>query len=166
MLENALHIAAVGVGATLAMDAWALLLRHVYGVIGLDYRMVGRWIGHMPHGRFRHDGISRAVPVAGEAAIGWIAHYAIGIGFAAGLVSVAGPGWLLVPTPAPALAIGLLTVAAPFLVMQPAFGFGIAASRTPDPVAARLRSLITHLIFGCGLYAAACTINILMKGAV
>jgi hypothetical protein len=38
--------------------------------------------------------------------------------------------------------------------MQPGMGLGIAASRAPDPRAARLRSLTTHAIFGLGLYAA------------
>ncbi len=37
-----LHIAAVGVGATLVMDLWALLCRHVFGVPSLDLALVGR----------------------------------------------------------------------------------------------------------------------------
>ncbi|MCW0233507.1 MAG: DUF2938 domain-containing protein [Ferrovibrio sp.] len=155
MLDTILQVAAVGAGATLAMDAWGLLLRRVYGVAGLDYRFVGRWLGHLPRGRFRHDGIGKSAPVAGEVLLGWAAHYAIGIAFAAGLVAIRGADWLATPTPAPALLAGLVTVAAPYFVMQPAFGMGIASSRTPDPTAARLRSLITHLVFGTGLYLAA-----------
>lgn len=155
MSEFVLRVVAVGVGATLVMDAWALVLRHVYGVAGLDYRMVGRWLGHMAGGRFRHDGIGRAAPVPAEAAIGWAAHYAIGIGFAAGLVVVQGDNWLQAPTVAPALLTGVVTVVAPLLVLQPALGLGVAASRTPAPGAARARSLITHLVFGTGLYVAA-----------
>ena len=58
------------------------------------------------------------------------------------------------PTIGPALLVGIGTVAAPFLVMQPGMGAGIAASRTPRPAAARLQSLVTHTIFGLGLYAA------------
>lgn len=45
-------------------------------------------------------------------------------------------------------------MAAPFLLMQPGMGAGIAASRTPRPTIARLHSLLTHAIFGLGLYAA------------
>lgn len=155
MSELILRIVAVGVGATLAMDLWGLVLRRVYGVAGLDYRMVGRWLGHMPRGQVCHAGIGKAAPVAGEAVIGWAAHYAIGILFAAGLVAMFGAGWLQAPTILPALLTGLVTVAMPFLVMQPAFGMGIASSRMPDPTAARLRSLITHLVFGTGLFIAA-----------
>jgi hypothetical protein len=43
----------------------------------------------------------------------------------------------------------------PFFVMQPALGAGIAASKTPSPAQARLRSVATHAVFGIGLYLAA-----------
>ena len=155
MSEIVLPTLLVGAGATLAMDLWALVLKYVYGVTGLDYRMVGRWFGHILRGRITHEAIGRSAPVAAEALIGWIAHYAIGIVFAAGLVAVWGEGWLKAPSLAPALLAGLVTVSAPFFVMQPAFGLGIAASRTPNPMQARLRSLVTHLVFGSGLYLAA-----------
>jgi hypothetical protein len=46
-------------------------------------------------------------------------------------------------------------VAAPLFVMQPAMGMGIAASKTPNPATARLRSLVVHAAFGVGLYVSA-----------
>ena len=36
--------------------------------------------------------------------------------------------------------------------MQPAFGLGVAAAKTPDPAAVRLRNLRTHATYGVGLY--------------
>ncbi|MCB8813907.1 DUF2938 domain-containing protein, partial [Escherichia coli] len=72
----------IGVGATLVMDLWALLLKRLFNAPSLDYAMVGRWIGHLPRGRLTHPGIARSAPIAGERAIGWIAHYAIGVLFA------------------------------------------------------------------------------------
>jgi hypothetical protein len=36
--------------------------------------------------------------------------------------------------------------------MQPLFGLGFAASKTKNPVQARLRSLMNHTVFGVGLY--------------
>lgn len=155
MVETVLRTILVGIGATLVMDLWALVLKHVYGVTGLDYRMLGRWLGHLLHGQVRHDAIGRSAPVSAEALIGWTAHYAIGIAFAAGLVAVWSPDWLQAPRLAPAVLTGLVTVAAPFLILQPAFGLGLAACRTSKPSTARLRSIITHLVFGLGLYAAA-----------
>jgi hypothetical protein len=50
--------------------------------------------------------------------------------------------------------VGAGSVAAPFLLMQPGMGQGIVARKTPKPWAARARSLVTHLVFGLGLYAA------------
>jgi hypothetical protein len=146
---------AVGAGATVVMDAWMAVRKRLLGIAPPDYRMVGRWFAHMPRGRFRHARIADAAPVAGEGALGWAVHYATGAAFAAVLLAACGAGWARSPTLAPALLVGLASVAAPFLVMQPAMGAGIAASRTPRPAAARLQSITTHLIFGFGLYAAA-----------
>jgi hypothetical protein len=63
-----------------------------------------------------------------------------------------GSGWLIDPSVLPAISFGLLTVVFPFFIMQPCMGLGIAASKTPQPNLARFRSLLTHLIFGFGLY--------------
>ena len=108
----------------------------------------------MPRGRFIHRPIAASPPLRGEGAIGWSAHYLIGIAFAWILLAIAGAGWLRHPVILPALIVGIGSVAAPFLVMQPGMGAGIAARHTPNPGAARIRSLTTHLIFGIGLYAA------------
>lgn len=145
----------IGLGATLVMDLWAVLLRRAFGIPALDYALVGRWLGHMPAGRFAHEAIFAATPVRGERPIGWIAHFAIGVGYAGAFILIVGPEWVRNPTVWPALLFGLATVAAPFLVMQPAFGFGIAASKFPSPWTARARSLATHAIFGLGLFGAA-----------
>ena len=143
----------VGAGATLAMDLWAIFNKRVFGIASLDYALVGRWLGHLPRGRFAHDAIGQAAPVRGERAWGWLFHYLTGIAFAAILLALAGPAWLQHPTLAPALLLGIATIVAPFFILQPGLGAGIAASRTPRPNIARLRSLLTHTVFGAGLYA-------------
>ncbi|QTD93936.1 DUF2938 domain-containing protein [Burkholderia anthina] len=154
-----LRILLIGAGATLLMDLWALFRRRMFGIPSLDYALVGRWLGHMMRGRFRHASIAAAPPVPGERAFGWVAHYAIGAAFAMLPVAIAGTEWVGTPTPMPALVAGLASVAAPFFVMQPAFGFGVAASRTPQPGIARRRSIVTHLVFGAGLYLAAVALS-------
>lgn len=154
-LDFTLRAVAIGVGATAVMDLWALFLKRMFGISPLDYAWVGRWIGHFREGRFAHSTIARAAAVPGEAAVGWGAHYATGIVFAALLLAIAGPNWAQNPTPLPAVIVGVGTVVAPFFLMQPAFGFGIAASRTPKPRVARLRSLMAHFSFGVGLYLSA-----------
>lgn len=150
-----MHAVLIGVGATAVMDAWALLLRGCFGLPSLNYAMVGRWLGHLPSGRFVHQNIAKAAPVAGETAIGWVAHYLIGIVFAAMLLAAVGVEWAHRPSVLPALLFGVLSVVAPFFVLQPGLGAGIAASKTPQPNTARLRSLMTHTVFGIGLYLAA-----------
>ena len=154
-MEMFIRAVLIGVGATALMDLWAVFLKRAFVIPSLDYAMVGRWLGHIPTGRFIHASIAASPAIRGERAIGWVAHYAIGIVFAALLLTVCGLGWARAPTLGPALAVGIATVAAPFLILQPGMGLGIAASRTPKPNLARIRSLITHAIFGLGLYGAA-----------
>jgi hypothetical protein len=146
----------MGAGATVVMDLWAIARKRLLGVPSPDYGLVGRWLAHMAlSGRLRHDRISASPAVRGERLIGWAAHYLTGIAFAALLPAIWGSAWIREPTIGPALLVGVGTVAAPFLLMQPGMGAGIAASRTPRPAAARLQSVVTHAIFGLGLYAAA-----------
>lgn len=154
-MDIVLQAVGIGAGATLVVDAWAFLLQRAWGIRPLDWALAGRWIGHFPRGRFMHADIAAATPVRGERWLGWSFHYATGIAFALALLAVNDSGWADRPTLAPCLAVGLLTVVFPFLVMQPALGAGVAASRTPRPAQARLRSLVTHGVFGLGLYLAA-----------
>ncbi|MDH1192770.1 DUF2938 domain-containing protein [Stenotrophomonas sp. GD03958] len=151
----AMDAVVVGVGATAVMDLWAVVQRRLFGIPSLDFAMVGRWLGHLPRGQFRHDGIGCAAAVGGERALGWTAHYVTGVVFAALLLAVAGSDWVHAPTLWPALAFGILSVAAPFFILQPGMGAGIAASKTLAPGKARLRSLVAHSVFGVGMYLSA-----------
>ncbi len=136
-------------------------LRRALRVQTLDYALPGRWIGHFPRGRFAHPRIAAAEPVQGERAMGWLAHYSIGIAFALMLLALQGPSWAQSPTLLPPLLVGLGTVTAPWFVMQPAFGAGVAGSKTPKPLAGRLRNLSTHLVFGIGLYLTPLALSVL-----
>lgn len=143
----------IGISATAVMDLWTIIRKPLLGLAPPDYGLVGRWIAHMRRGRFRHASIAAAPRVRGERLIGWTAHYLTGIAFAGALIGIWGLTWIRHPTLGPALAVGIGTVTAPFLLMQPGMGAGIAASRTPRPGAARMQSLVTHAVFGIGLYA-------------
>ena len=148
----------IGVGATIAMDLLAIILQQLMGIAPLNYALVGRWLAHIGKGVFRHDNIATAKPVTAELIVGWAAHYLIGVVFAAALIMFIGNEWISVPSVIPAIVFGILTVGFPFFIMQPGMGFGIAASKAPKPNVARFRSLLTHFIFGLGLYFAA-TLN-------
>lgn len=152
-MEYTISALVIGAGATAATDAWAMIRRRWFGVAAPNWGLVGRWIGHMPRGRFRHSSMTAAPAVGGERLIGWLAHYAIGVAFAVVLISIGGREWIDAPALGPALLVGTVSVLAPFFLMQPGMGAGVAASRTPRPAAARLQSLLTHVVFGLGLYA-------------
>jgi hypothetical protein len=154
LMENTARIALIGIGATAAMDTWALLLKRL-NVPTLNFAFMGRWVGHWRRGTWMHDSIASATPVKGELALGWLVHYVIGVAFAGLLVGLYGLAWMKNPSLLPALSVGIGTVVAPLFVMQPAMGAGIASSRTPAPARNRIKSLANHTAFGIGLYLAA-----------
>jgi hypothetical protein len=142
----------VGLGATLIMDLWNSFLKRAFGIPSLDYCLLGRWVSHMPSGSFHHPSMAAAPKKRFECTVGWIAHYSIGAMLALTFVALTSASWLARPTLLPALLYGVGTVVLPFLLLQPSFGLGIAASRSPNPAQARLKSLATHTVFGIGLY--------------
>lgn len=148
------NVILIGAGATAFLDVASAILFPLFRAPMSNYALVGRWLAHAAHGHVFHDAIAKSAPVKGEAAIGWSAHYLIGVGYAAVLLLV-WPNWAATPTLGPAMIVGIGSVLAPFFIMQPGMGAGVAASRTPNPNAARLRALAVHALFGVGLYVAA-----------
>src|SRR5262245_50059706 len=103
MIDTLTAAILVGIGATALTDVWGYARKPLLGIAPPDYGMVGRWMGHMAHGQFRHEAISKSPPVHGERLIGWTAHYLIGIAFAGLLIAFRGQAWLQDPDPLPAL---------------------------------------------------------------
>ena len=162
-LEVVVRVALIGIGATVVLDLWNAILKRLFGVPSLNLATLGRWIGYFPRGRFLHNNIAATSPIRGERFIGWGAHYMIGITFASLLLAIWGLDWARHPTPLPALVVGLVTLVAPFFIMQPGMGMGIAASKTPTPNAARLKSVVSHTVYGIGLYGAALLSSLLIR---
>jgi len=154
---------AIGIGATLVMDLWNLFLKRAFAIPSLSYCLLGRWVRHMPEGTLRHANIAAAPRKPHECTIGWIAHYTVGVVLALVFVVFAAGGWLARPTLLPPLLFGVGTVVFPFFILQPSFGLGIAASRAPNPTQARLKSLMTHIVFGIGLYACALGVSYVLR---
>jgi hypothetical protein len=153
-VEFTLRAVLIGAGGTMLMDLWAVLLRQ-FGVPSLNLAFLGRWIGHLPRGHWMHRSIAGATPVRGEAWIGWCAHYSIGVTFSALVLWTYGVGWARSPTLLPALFMGIVTVVAPWLILQPGMGAGVASWKTPTPVFNCIKSMVTHTVFGLGMYLAA-----------
>lgn len=152
--ETVYRVVLIGAGATVVMDAWLMLLKRL-NVPTLNFGFIGRWIGNGAGFGWARDGIAKAPPVQGELLLGWLAHYAIGVLFAALLIGICGIEWAQAPTLVPAVSVGITTVLIPLFIMQPAMGAGIASSRTSKPWLNVLKSLANHTVFGIGLYLAA-----------
>lgn len=159
--ELSISILAVGLAATFVMDIWAVFLKYAFKTPSPNYCLVGRWLRHMTNGSFKHPSIASATQQPAECTTGWIAHYTIGVLFALVFVSLATPAWLESPTLIPALLFGIVTVSFPLFIMHPSFGLGFAASKTPNPMQARSRSLMNHAAFGVGLYFSALIMSLL-----
>ena len=146
---------AIGIGATILMDIWAVLLWKVFGQAQPNWRPVGRWFFHLGRGKVFHDDIALAAPYASEHALGWISHYAVGILYGVVLALIVGPAWFAAPTFLPAWILGIVTVGAGWFLLQPGLGIGVAASKTPNPAKVRILNLVAHTVFALGLYGTA-----------
>lgn len=145
----------MGVLATLSMDILGLILKYTFKIPPANWTLIGRWFASLPDGLFFHEDIAQSPSKAFETTIGWIAHYVIGIAYAAVLLVWPGPDWLQAPTVLPPLVIGWVTVGAGWFVLQPGMGAGWAASKRANKWQIRGLNILGHTVFGLGLYAAA-----------
>lgn len=142
----------IGVIATIGMDIWAAVAKHVLRLPTADWAMVGRWFGHMPRGIFVHRPISESAPIPNELVIGWIGHYVTGIVYGLAYLYLVRFLQPTGPSLKSALVFGLITVVVPWFIMQPAMGAGVFATKTPRPGLIRLINLSMHAVFGVSLY--------------
>jgi hypothetical protein len=149
----------IGIGATAVFDLWGLLLKHVFGLPGANWGLVGRWFCHAAGGTVFHEDIAKARPVPYERAAGWLGHYLVGILFAAILLALVPSDWPRQPTLLPALIVGLVTVGAGWFLLQPGMGAGIAASKRPNANQIRALNVAGHIVFGIGMFGTALLIR-------
>jgi hypothetical protein len=161
VIETALWAAGIGIGATVILDLWIAMGSRLMGISGPDWAMVGRWVGHMPLGRFVHDNIYQAPSVRGELALGWAVHYATGVIYGWLLVVLWGVEWLREPSLLPPVLLLWLFLVAPYFVMMPGMGGGVAASKSKHPNIERVKSVVGHSVFGLGMYLTAIAFNAL-----
>ncbi|MEW9615543.1 DUF2938 domain-containing protein [Shinella sp. S4-D37] len=154
-MELLLKGVAIGTGATVLMDLWAIFLWKVLGQARPNWAPVGRWFWHLKNGTVFHDDIGTAQPYAGERALGWIGHYAVGILYGVVLALIVGRAWFAAPTFLPAWILGIVTVGAGWFLLQPGLGIGVAASKLPNANTVRFLNLVAHTVFALGLYGTA-----------
>ena len=149
----------IGAGATLAMDVWALILNRLFGVPLPNWANVGRWFWHLRSGKVFHDNIGSAGPHPNERAMGWFAHYAVGIAYGVFFLMIVGTKWLSDPSFLPAWIFAILTISAGWFLLQPGMGLGWAASKTPAPWKVRGLGLLAHTSFGLGMWGTALIVS-------
>lgn len=145
----------IGIGATIAMDAWDRLLALAPGRTPANWAPVGRWFGHLAQGRVFHADIAATPAVPGELALGWAGHYAVGIVYGVVFALFMGDPWFAHPRFLPAWIWGIVTVAGGWFLLQPGLGMGWAASKRPDANTIRALNLVAHSFFALGMWGTA-----------
>lgn len=145
----------IGVATTLIFDLWVTFVARFLGGPKVNWAMPGRWFAYLLRGRFFHHTIAQSNPIPRELLLGWFFHYLVGILFAAATLMIGGEDWAARPTLGPAMFVGISTVLCGWLILSPGLGFGIAGSAFPDANKRRIFQLISHCVFGLGLYASA-----------
>lgn len=158
MADLIYHAVVIGLGATVLFDLWGQFLR-LFGMPKPNWGPPGRWFGHALRGRFVHEDIGKAEPIANEVALGWLFHYLVGILFAGIVLVIWGTGWARNPSFLPALIVGLATVGCGWFILQPGMGMGIAAAKRPNANQIRLLNIVGHTVFAIGLYGTALLIR-------
>ena len=145
----------IGVGGTVAMDAWALVLHKLADVPLPNWGNVGRWFGYIPQGTVFHKDISAAEALPNEVRLGWLAHYSVGAIYGMIWAIFAGSAWLATPTFGPVWPFAIVTMVAGWFLLHPGMGLGWAASKTPNPWKVRGFGLLAHTAFGLGMWLTA-----------
>lgn len=143
----------IGLGATLAMDVWAVIQNRIWRLPLPNWAMPGRWFAHLFRGTVFHKDIGQAAEVSGELALGWLFHYGVGVLYGILFLLLVGTEWLIEPDFLSAWIYAIATIAAGWFLLQPGMGLGWAGSHTPEPWKSRGLGLIAHTVFGSGLWA-------------
>jgi hypothetical protein len=144
----------VGILATVTMDVVGVIALRI-GIAGRGPRrtgpdLIGRWIGYLLRGKFRHTDILQTPPLRGELVLGLAAHYLIGI-----VLTLVYLGLLVVahatPTALSAILYGTATTVFPWFLMFPSQGMGWLGRDAPGNALLARVSLFNHIIFGLGI---------------
>jgi hypothetical protein len=144
----------VGILATVTMDVVAMIALRL-GITGRGPHrtgpdLIGRSIGYLLRGKFRHKDILQTPPLRGELVLGLAAHYLIGI-----VLTLLYLGLLVVaharPTTLSAILYGTATMVFPWFLMFPSQGMGWLGRDAPGDAHLARVSLFNHIVFGLGI---------------
>lgn len=143
----------VGIGSTLLLDLWGLLLFKLKGMTPTNWGSVGRWLLGLLKGRWIATQQDNQPPSRLETISGWTFHYVVGFAYAVILVFGWGTPFTQSPTLLPILLVGIvLSSLAGLMLFMPAMGAGFCGKNIPNRGNAILMMLIAHTIFALGQY--------------
>ena len=123
---------------------------------GVNIALVGRWFLALLRGQLAHADIRDSRPHPHEVKAGWAFHFLVG----GGGVALSYPlAFLASSSPLPTnhllggLWFGLATSLLPWLILLPAFGWGVFGRRGPPGSNALLASTLSHIPYGLGVGA-------------
>ncbi len=144
-----------GIVATVVLDVWQHILRLSAGIPVSNWAIVGRWFAYLPRGRFVHDGITQTPPYPNELAIGWVAHYLVGIAYGFIYVGLMVLALDTTPNLVNGLVFGAISTVVAWFVMMPGLGAGIFAHKTDAAIRSSSLAFAAHVVFGFGLFLGA-----------
>lgn len=152
----------VGIGSTVVLDLWCLLLEKISGRSGTRWGIVGRWLLGLAKGQFFLRA-SDIPPSTGETALGWIFHYLVGLAYAAMLPLFWGADFVSHPALLPFVIIGFaVSTLAGLLILTPGLGGGFLALKTPDPLKAIGGMIAAHIVFALAQGVFALLVGVLL----
>ncbi len=153
MRQTEIFILVVGIGSTIALDLWGLIVARITGMSGTHWPLVGRWLLGLPAGRFVFDQEDTAPDTVVEGVVGWGFHYIVGLAYAAMLPLFWGVDFIKAPTIFPFFLIGVVVSSlAGLMILMPGMGAGLFARKTPMPFITILFVVVAHVIFATAQY--------------
>ncbi len=143
-----------GIVGAIMMDITDIYAHKLGITSGVKVAHIGRWVLGMGQGVYWYADIDQAEPLPREVRAGWIFHFVVG----GAVVGLGYPLYFLLMGQAlpehnllPGLIYGLATSLLPWLILLPAFGWGLFGLRAPKGAIPLLASTISHIPYGIGI---------------
>ena len=142
----------IGLTGTALMDVWVIFLKRVFDIAPPNWAMVGRWVAHLKSGKVFHDDIAEALAFPSENLVGWIFHYFVGFIYVVIFMLLVGKEWLSELTLLPVWLYAISIILVGWFLLHPGLGLGMALAKTENPFRGRWMGLMTHSVFGLGMW--------------
>jgi hypothetical protein len=142
----------IGLTGTALKDVWAIFLKRVFDNAPPNWAMVGRWVVHLKSGKVFNDDIAEALAFSSENLVGWIFYYFVGFIYGVIFMLLVGKEWLSGPTLMPVWLYSISTILVGWFLLHPGLGLGMALAKTENPFKGRCMGLMTHSVFGLGMW--------------